>query len=139
MDSDRLNRWFSVAANIGLLAGLLLVAVEINQSSELARMELINEGNVALNQVWATTMGENPAESVALSVENPEQMTYQDFVVVDTYLYTSMNLFYRNYELAREGIFDESDWQQPIDLYGTWFLGNPFGNAWWDESARGTN
>ena len=28
--SDRLNRWLSLAANLGLLAGLVLVAVQIN-------------------------------------------------------------------------------------------------------------
>ena len=136
MDSDRLDRWLSLAANLGLLAGLILVAVEINQSSDLARMQLINEGNVALNQVWATFMGENPSESVARSIESPDEMTFAEFLVVDTYLFTSMNLFYRNYELAREGIFDDHDWQKPIDTYAAWFLGSRFGRAWWSEEAR---
>ena len=123
-------------ANFGLLVGLILVAVQINQNSELARMQMINEGNVATNQIWAITMGENPTESIAWSFENPEEMSFVDFIVVDTWLYTTMNLFYRNYELAREGIFEDQDWQKAIDVNATWWLGSRFGRTWWKEEAR---
>jgi len=39
--------WLSIVANIGLLTGMGLVAYEINQNSRLARMALVNEGNLA--------------------------------------------------------------------------------------------
>jgi len=136
VDFDRLNRWLSLAANLGLLAGLILVAVQIDQNSQLTRMQLINEGNVALNEIWANALGENPAMAVAKSIENPAGMNFVDYIVVDTYLFTTMNLFYRNYELANEGIFDESDWQQMIESYASWFLGSAFGRAWWHGSGR---
>lgn len=32
MDTDRLNRWLMLGANVGVLAGLMLVAYEINQT-----------------------------------------------------------------------------------------------------------
>jgi hypothetical protein len=136
MEFDRLNRWLALAANLGLLAGLIMVVLQLNQTSELARAQLINEGNITESQVWAGLMGEDPAEAIAKSIENPSEMTFADFMVVDAYLYTGMNIFHRNYKLAREGIFDATDWQQAIDSLGTWFLGNAFGRAWWDEEAR---
>ena len=136
MEFVRLNRWLARAANLGLLAGLIMVALQLNQTSELARAQLINEGNIAVSQVWTGLMGEDSAEAIAKSIENPEEMTFADFMVVDAYLYTAMNIFHRNYELAREGIFDTADWQQSIDSQGTWFLGNAFGRAWWEEEAR---
>jgi hypothetical protein len=136
MEFDRLNRWLSLAANLGLLAGLILVALQLNQTSELARAQLINEGNITASQVWAGLMGEKPAEAIAKSIESPSEMTFSEFMVVDAYLYTAMNIFYRNYELAGEGMFDATDWQQSIDSLGTWFLGNAFGRAWWEEEAR---
>lgn len=136
MDSDRLNRWLSLAANLGILAGLVLVAVQINQNSQLVRLQLINEGNVALNHIWANAMGENPTDAIAISIEHPEEMTYADFMAVDAWLYSSMNLFYRNYELAQEGLFGERDWQAGVEAYAPWFLSNGFGRAWWHEEAR---
>lgn len=39
MDSDRLNRWLSVGANIGVLAGILFLAVELQQNNRLLAEE----------------------------------------------------------------------------------------------------
>ncbi len=128
--------WLSIAANVGLLAGMLLVAYEINQNSQLARVALVNEGNVASNQFWANVMGENPADVISMAVECPEAMSYSDYIAMDAYLFTGMNFLYRNYQLAKEGIFVEEDWQASVEEYTGWYLGNPFGRAWWDEEGQ---
>jgi len=122
--------------NIALLTGLVLVGYELNQNRALARMSLISEGNVVQNEIWANLMGEFPGEVIARSFECPERMTYADFMAMDAFLFTSMNTLYRNYELAQEGIFTDEYWQQSVDNLASWFLGNPFGHAWWDEEAR---
>jgi len=128
--------WLSVVANVGLLVGIALVAYEINQNSKLARMALVNEGNVASNQFWANLMGETPGDVIAMSVECPEAMIYSDFIAMDAYLFTGMNFLYRNFELAREGIFTEEEWQESVAGYAGWYLGNTFGEAWWEEEGR---
>ena len=128
--------WASILANLGLLAGMVLVAYEINQNSQLARMALVNEGIVASNEFWANLMGEKPARVVAMAVECPESMSYSDYFEMDAYLFTGMNFLYRNYQLAQEGIFTEEDWQAEVAGYTGWYLGNPFGRAWWDEEGR---
>lgn len=86
MDSDRLNRWLSLAANLALLIGLILAALEIRQNSQLTRMQLVNEGNLGANQLYTAIMGENPMDAFSKSVENPEAMTFADFMVVDAFL-----------------------------------------------------
>ena len=39
MDSDRLNRWLSLIANIGVVVGLFLLIAEVNHASRLAEVE----------------------------------------------------------------------------------------------------
>ena len=136
MNLDSLNRWLSTIANVALLAGLLLVAYELNQTRSLARMELVNAGNVAENEIWANLMGEAPVDVIARSIECPDTMTYADFMAMDAFLYTSMNTLFRNYQLAEEGIFTDEEWRDSVETYGSWYLGNPFGRAWWFEEAR---
>jgi hypothetical protein len=63
-------------------------------------------------------------------------MTYSDFIAMDAFLFTGMNILYRNFELAQEGIFTVADWQESVEGYAAWYLGNPFGRAWWDEEGR---
>ena len=115
---------------------MVLVAYEINQNSQLARMALVNEGNVASNQFYANLMGENPVNVIGMAVECPEAMSYSDYIAMDAFLFTGMNLLYRNFELAEEGIFTEEDWQKSVEAYTGWYLGNPFGRIWWDEEGR---
>ena len=115
---------------------MVLVAYEINQNSQLARMGLVNEGYVASNQFWANLMSENPTDVIAMAVECPEAMTYSDFFVMDAFLFTGMNILYRDYALAQEGIFTEEDWQESVEAYASWYLANSFGRVWWHEEAK---
>jgi hypothetical protein len=40
MDSDRVNKWLTLAANTGVLVGIVLILIELNQNSELMRAQL---------------------------------------------------------------------------------------------------
>ena len=42
MDTDRLNRWLTLGANIGVLVGLLLLVAELRQTNSIAKAEAIN-------------------------------------------------------------------------------------------------
>lgn len=44
MGSDRLNHWLTLAANIGVIAGLVLVAYEINQSAITLDLAVSSDG-----------------------------------------------------------------------------------------------
>ncbi len=96
----------------------------------------MNDGNVVSNEIWANLMGQEPAATIAMASECPERMTYADFMAMDAFLFTSMNMLFRNYELAREGIFSQSEWKESVNAYAGWYLANPFGRAWWEEEAR---
>jgi hypothetical protein len=40
MDTDRLNTWLTLGANIGVLAGIIFLGLEIQQNSELMRIQI---------------------------------------------------------------------------------------------------
>lgn len=134
--TERLQGWLTLAANLGVLVGLVLVIFEINQNTQLARAAYKSEGNVVTNQIWATVMGDRVADVIAKSVASPAEMTHSDFVAMDAYLFPSLNMVYRDYQLAQEGLYSAADWKASVDLYVHWYLANPFGRAWWDEEAR---
>ena len=137
MNSDSASRWLSLLATIALLLGLGLVAYELNQNSQLARASLIHEGNALENQIWANLMGEVPVDVIAKAVECPELMTYADFMAMDAFLFISMNMVYREYELSKEGLFTAEEWRQEASDYSRWYLGNEFGKVWWEIEGRG--
>ena len=40
MDADRLNRWLTLGANLGVLIGIALILVELNQNADLMRAQM---------------------------------------------------------------------------------------------------
>jgi hypothetical protein len=40
LDSDRLNRWLTLGANIGVLVGIALLLIELDQNSDLLRAQI---------------------------------------------------------------------------------------------------
>jgi len=63
-------------------------------------------------------------------------MNYADFMAVDAFLFSGMNMMYRDYQLTREGLFTSSDWKGNVDAYAHWYLGITFGRTWWDQEAK---
>ena len=43
MNTDRLGRWLAVITNFGVLIGIILLLVELNQTQEIARAQIRNE------------------------------------------------------------------------------------------------
>jgi hypothetical protein len=41
MNSDRLTRWLTLGANLGVLAGIILILFELNQNADLMRAQMI--------------------------------------------------------------------------------------------------
>lgn len=135
MDSDRLSRWLTLGANIGVLIGLLLVVFEIRQNSDLMRLQFINDDLLLTAESEIPTLGDNPAEVIMKSFESPEDMTYADFRRMDAYLTTKMERLVRRYQLSREGILEDDNWKTVGFAYG-WFFGNRFGRLWWEYEGR---
>ena len=59
-DSDRLQRWLAVVANVGILIGLVLVIVQIRQSTQLARSTYRSQGNDVSNQSMQICSASSP-------------------------------------------------------------------------------
>ncbi len=43
MDSNKFSNWLQVAPNIGILAGLILVGLQMQQNTDLLRMQLLKD------------------------------------------------------------------------------------------------
>ena len=54
MNSDRLNRWLTLGANIGVLIGLLLLVVELNQNREMIRSQTRHDMSMGIVDLLQT-------------------------------------------------------------------------------------
>ena len=93
--------WLTIIGNLGLLIGVVLVLVQINQDSQLTRHQLSMERWGDDMNLQLVLMGENPAKAIAKAIEDPTQLTIEDAQVLEAYqLYWSLGI------LRRQFLFD---------------------------------
>jgi hypothetical protein len=138
MDSNTVNKWLALGANVGILIGLALVIMEFRQNTDLLRLQFINDDLLASAQTESPMFGENPAEAMMKAIYTPEELTYAEFRTVDAYLVSKMDLLTRRYRLGQEGILDQSAWKTSLGFTFEWLFGNKFSRLWWEHEGRRT-
>jgi hypothetical protein len=135
MNSDHVNRLLTLGANIGVIAGIAFLALEIRQNSELLRLQFINDDLLATAESETPMLGDAPAEVMMKSIYSPREMTYADYRILDAYLTRKMELLIRRYRLGQEGILEEDAWKTTGFAY-SWFFGYDLGRLWWKHEGR---
>lgn len=131
MSTDKLGRWLTLGANIGVIAGLILVAVQINQNTAITKAQMANEYYIADMALELAMMGENPADSFNKAVYAPNEITTVDAAVLDRYFNYGMVQIQRLQKMDELGMAYEG-WQERVN-YLRWHFGNDVGRRWWNK------
>ena len=129
MKSETLSNWLQIAANIGILIGLILVGFQINQASNLQRLQLLYEDEGRAIENESTLLGDNPIEVLQKAMQTPEDLSFGEMRLLEAYHYRPYAQLERRYK-AKE-LLGES-WKDDVQDVA-WVYGTPFGRAWWDE------
>ena len=135
MNSDQIGRWLTLAANLGVIAGLILVAVQINQNTAITKAQIANDYYIADMTLELAMMGENPADSFNKALYAPDEITTADAVVLDRYFNYGMVQIQRLQKMDELGMAYEG-WRERVN-YLKWHFGNEVGQRWWNEVKDG--
>jgi hypothetical protein len=130
-----INSWLTLVANLGVLAGLILVAMQIRQNTKVVRAQVANDWFLADMQLELAMMGENPAESWTKAVYAPGELTRQDAAVLDRYFNYGLVQLQRLHQMNERGMADDR-WKDRAS-YLRWHLGNDVGRRWWVHFREG--
>ena len=132
--SDRVNSWLSLIASVGILAGLVLVAIELNQNTDQLRLQLVFQTTQKLFENNRDMLGENPTPTIAKSITNPEDLTYDEFLIASSFVLNQLNEWEDRFFIHEAGLIDDRDWKRHIDENIGWTLGNRFAQTYWQIS-----
>lgn len=132
MNKFNLGQAVSVLANVGVLAGLLLVAIQISQSTEIAKAQLENDYYLADMQLELAMMGDSPAASWTKAVYAPDEITEQDAAVLDRYFNFGLIQAKRLRQMQQLGLAEDELLAEQVK-YLEWHLGNEPGRRWWAQ------
>ena len=136
MNSEKLVHWLQIIGNFGLIAGLVLVAVQIQQNTEMTKAQMISEDRSIAVALKLAVLGENPAKAVAKAIDSPGKLTTEDM-----YVLTSLQLA-NYYHKSRNEMLYSMGFGTGTHQFSTpnnnavstinEFLGTPHGIALWE-------
>ena len=133
MESSKVGYWLQVGANIGILAGLILVGFQINQASYLVRVQLASDQASDRMATMDNMLGENPAEIFAKSLISPDQLTDAELVAMDSWMTRELVYARRVRQLVDAEIYPVDAWETHRDVIDYAFA-SKFGRTWWKQS-----
>jgi len=123
----------TILANIGVLVGLILVALQIRQNTVLVRAELVSNATDSWIDIDASKQSDNFASVLAKSIDDPQELTSAEIIELDGYLYTYLDQLLRDRQLHELGVFDVPS-EDLIQMSIMDYFGNEFARAWWAET-----
>ena len=135
--SDRIARWLTLGANIGVVLGLVILIVEIRQNEALTRVA--TEG--ALNELMVNTELHlaQPEQSAAWvrSYMAPETMTDVDIRMNEAVLVSLLMQWDNAFQMERSGLRTRAEVERLIRNTAPFYFGTSFGKRWFEAQAPG--
>ena len=130
MDTRKLTELLHVIGNFAILVGLVIVAYEIRQNSVIARAELAALYLTNWSEIDRSRQDAEFAAVLAKSMDRHEDLTLDEMVQLDGYLYTVINQLNMDRSMYRFGIFRDP-LQGEAAAAAQDELNTPFAQAWW--------
>ena len=131
MQLDRWGGWITLFANLGVVAGLVFLGLELQDNSQVTRAEAATARLASQIAAETAFMGEDAATAVARAMATPDELSDREILQVWAYLNAAMLAIQQSYEMHRLGLATEEDWDGAVESAADW-LGFPFGRVWWD-------
>jgi hypothetical protein len=116
MNADRLNKWLSLAANFGVIAGIIFLGLELRQNSELMRAQSRTE--MSQDTIDLLTMNVNDEkylDTMTRALAGDELTEVEESQFRRTYygwMWHWNNLVY----LHRVGLYDDDEFSLQIEI-----------------------
>lgn len=135
--ADRLNRWLTLAANLGVLIGLIVLIVEVRQNAALTRAAMEQQKNAFLAEIELNVMKPEISEVWVKSVRRPEDLTDAELRTMDGVLVALMLQWEQRFLMADAGLATRADARQHVVNAAPFYFGSRFGKNWWSLQASG--
>ncbi len=138
MDTDRVNRWMSLGASLGVLAGIILLAYEINQATLTTRFEMISSHHDRWVTIDLSWQDREFAAAWAKAMEDPKELTLTEMIQMNGFMWSYFDHIGTRRVLWDLGILDEAvpTLEETFSSNAYMFFGNKFSQAWIEENRE---
>jgi hypothetical protein len=133
--TDRINHWLSLAANVGVIAGIAFLVMEIRQNRDIATTQM----RLDVSSVWRSIDEKRQDASFALvyekSILQPTELSLKEIIQLDAYYMGVIDQMMNSEQLAATGLSRFHLPDAAKDVAEVYFS-NEFAQAWWRQTSR---
>ena len=110
MDFDRINRWVALVANLGVVAGIFFLAVELRQSnvaSRIAARDSVAQGHL---EFMSAAIDPSIVAMAWPKAHSNEELTQLEESQLDLFHTRRWRHYERIYHLYQYGVLSEDEW-----------------------------
>jgi len=116
MNIEKLNQWLTFGANVGVLAGIIFLAYELQQNTQMMKSQTRAQVSEAI--IDNVDMGREPdVMRATLKLANNEQLTVEEEFILDNAANATFRMWENNYYQFRSGLFDESEFEAELAVW----------------------
>ena len=113
MKSKKLNQWLTLGANLAVLAGLILLIIEISQNNEMMRAQTRSDVSYAI--IDNIKLGMDPRVIAAYQKQtNGQALSAEDESVLDAMANATLRLWENTHYQYRNGLFDDEEFEADL-------------------------
>lgn len=137
MDSDRINKWLTLTANIGVIVSLLFLAYEINQSTK-ATIAAASQGltDQSLTYFQVQLDSDVVSEAVYKQRQGIELSGYESHQL-DLLQHLNFRLFENAFLQYKRGFYEEREWERYRRIIAGNMANNPSAVQMWERTKGG--
>ena len=124
MDSDRLNRWLTFGANLGVLIGIILLLVELDQNRDMMRAQTRNELSRGVLDLLGSLVENKELADVMVRANNGEELTPTERYIFGVQSERVFRYWENVHYQYRQGMYDESEFSKHLDTMQAVLIGN---------------
>lgn len=135
--SERFNRWLTLAANLGVLLGLIVLIFEVRQNAALSRIGLEAERAAAQARYEQHIANPDMAEVWMKAVYTPEDLTPSELRTFDGIMVAGVMTWEHLMTMRDGGLVDDRRVRLHIQNNAPFYFGFALAKNWWRENAIG--
>ena len=139
MNSGKLSNWLQIAANVGIVVGLLLVGVQLKQNSDLLKTQLLYDESRRAVDLETLVVGENGAEVWANSISDTKNISLREQRIMEAILWSFVEQLRSTRLLTELGLLEDEEWRLRVSSETAFYLANDYGKAWWVNYSSGNS
>lgn len=134
-DWERTNRWFTLAANLGVILGLIVLISEVRQNAALTRLSVEVSKNDLLATIELNLAAPEQAAAWVKSYTAPNTLTEVEIRMIESHLLSLMLQWDYLFQAESRGLVSQSEIEAHIRNSAPFYFGSRFGKHWFLTQA----